>query len=91
MTKTTKKKAGANRAGRYSHAQISQTPKPKPLAQALKEFDGVFIKAHDLREVLVTGNPEVTAYRASRLTDLANEVVSAAYFLRDSAKAEAEK
>lgn len=75
---------------------LAQALKPKPFAQALKEYDAAVGKAYDLRTVLLGSNQaldswEVTAYRASRLQRLAHEVSQAAFCLEQAAQAEADK
>lgn len=96
MAKTTKKKVAkkANTAGRYNQtlgAQLAQAPKPKPFAQALKEFDAAIGKAVNLRGVMLTSDAEQTAFRALRVQSAAQDVMGAAYHLFESARVEAEK
>lgn len=91
----TKKKAAKNAQSYWGKQAVggvlAQAPKPKPFAQALKEFDAAAEKIRDVRAELRTSDAEVTAFRASWLVTLCHEASAAAHYLEQAARAEAIK
>lgn len=101
-TKSTKKKATKKTGKTQQNAVgavgggylLAQAPKPKPFSQAVKDFDAAVAKVAGIRSVLLGSDNdswEVTAYRAARLQRVSHEVTQAAFYLEQSAQAEADK
>lgn len=102
---TTKKKAAKKQAKRVNVGpngpvghQLAQGREVVPLPEALKSFDDALEKVQDIRAVMrsIPGgldatHDEVVANRARRMSDAASALQNAAWTLRESAYAEADK